>query len=138
MGDNSGMGYVVAFALGMLTAGVIIHIATSNKKESPAQTAAMAPASPQPYILVTPAYSHTQDTGAEIQRLYAEIQRLRQENEELRAQIAAPKVIKASTASPSEPKAIQGVQNEEEWIIKKDVRGRLDGIKVHRRVTPIA
>lgn len=32
---------------------------------------------------------------------------------------------------------IQAMQNEEEWILKKDKRGRIKGISVHRKVRPV-
>lgn len=34
------------------------------------------------------------------------------------------------------PASVPGIQNEETWEIRKDKRGRLDTIKVHRQVKP--
>jgi hypothetical protein len=151
MDNESGGTGIIIFGVGILVGAFTAFLILKSREQQ-----APAVAAQQPYILAVPSStSQNADMSAELQRLYAELQRLRQENAELRThlQIAAPQgpVITPTprhapvpapapqiTAVPkAETKTVQAIQNEEEWIIKKDKRGRLEGITVHRKVMPI-
>lgn len=150
--DSSGTGIII-LGVGILVGAFTAFLILKGREQQ-----APAVAVQQPYILAVPSStSQNADMNAELQRLYAELQRLRQENAELRThlQIAAPQgpvitptpqhapvpapapQITAAPKTETKTKTVQAIQNEEEWIIKKDKRGRLEGITVHRKVMPI-
>ena len=143
MAESSNGSGALIFAAGTLFGAFLVYLILKGR-EQPAQAAAAQ----QPHTLMMPSFMPQYvDMNSELQRMSAELGRLRQDNAELRAQIqiAAPKgpVVTASKPEPPQipapapqitaPKTVT-VQNEEEWVVKKDKRGRLEGITVHRTV----
>lgn len=152
MSNERGAGAdIIILGVGIL-AGAFMTFLFLKGKEHP-QTSLAAQ---QPQILMIPSpmpqYAEYEHMSAELQRLDAELRRMRQENSELRAQlqIAAPQgpvmtvpavkekpPIRNENPRKDSPGKLQALQNEEVWELKKDKRGRLEGITVHRRVSPV-
>lgn len=152
--EHNGTGIII-FGVGILVGAFAAFLILKGREQQ-----APAVAAQQPYILAVPSStSQYVDMSAEVQRLYAELRRLTLGNAELRTQLQiaapqgsvitpiprhapvpapAPQITAAPKAeTETKTKTVQAIQNEEEWIIKKDKRGRLEGITVHRKVMPI-
>ncbi|MDD3813317.1 MAG: hypothetical protein PHZ02_01615 [Desulfocapsaceae bacterium] len=134
---------LIIFGIGMLAGGFVVYVIQNNKNQQPAVL------SQQPQYLMTPSYNEYETLRDRIDYLNTELQRVRQENNDLKTQLkittSQGKEIKSGgmpQAKIKEELAVQkgnihAVQNEETWEIKKDKRGRLEGVTVHRKVTPV-
>jgi uncharacterized membrane protein YccC len=144
MSDNSGATGLIVFGIGLLTGLSVAYLILKGKEQQPAVLSQQ----PQTLMQTPDEYWHLK---AELQRLTIELLRQRQENSDLRAQlqIAAPQgqaitsatkdsnISQNTTPKKDNTPKLQAVHNEETWEIKKDKRGRLEGVTVHRMVTPV-
>lgn len=135
---------IIIFGVGLLAGISISYLILKGKEQQPAVL------TQQPQTLTIPIPSHDYEyLRDELRRLTIELQRQRQENNDLRVrlQIASPQgevippyvkdVPLTHKVIPNKDNKIQAMQNEETWEIKKDKRGRLEGVTVHRRVSPV-
>lgn len=128
--NNGGSGGALIFAVGTLFGAFLVYLVMKSR-EQPVQTASMAPPPvpqyiqpPQPLVMqpiIIPSFAPAQPQILSIPP----------------PQIAPSPPPQIIAAPKAEPKAVQAIENEEEWIVKKDKRGRLEGITVHRKVMPV-
>lgn len=146
MSDDSGATGIIIFGVGLLVGSFATFLYLKGRDQQPTVL------SQQPQTLMMPAPSPLGEyvyLREELQRITTELQRQRQENSDLRSQLqttASRGQAITSTAkdtpisqdtTPKKDNKLQAVQNEETWEIKKDKRGRLEGLTVHRKVTPV-
>lgn len=107
--SNSGSGTIIALAVGMILGGFLVYVITQSRQQQ-ASTLAMQPAYVPQYVSVAvPSLPST------------------------------PQVQQAQgLQSQPVPPPIPSLQNEEEWEIEKDEKGRLKKVSVHRKVRPLA
>lgn len=107
--SSSGSGTVIALAVGVILGGFIVYVIMQNRQ-------------PQTTMLATqPAYV-PQYVSVAVPSL----------------QPSTPQVQQAQgLQSQPAPPPIPSLQNEEEWEVYKDDKGRLKRISVHRKVSPL-
>jgi len=114
--DNSGL---VLLGLGLILGTLFTYLILKKKGDAP---------SPQPQIQYFPQYSPQQCPPCP-------------PCPQVPASAQPPGIISVipvpSCAPSCTPPAVPTIQNDETWEIKKDKRGRLDKITVHRQVRPL-
>lgn len=127
MADNDNT--IITFGLGVIVGGLFAYIILKSREQIQPATVSMSnpqiPQYIQPLIIqALPQYAPQYIPQQPVPQL---------------SQIPFPAGQQTQqTASPVPiAQAKPGLQNEEEWVVKKDKRGRLEGITVHRKVTPV-
>lgn len=106
--SGSGSGTIITLAVGMILGGFLVYVIMQTRQPK-TTTSAMNPAYVPQYVSV--AVPSLQPSTPQVQQAQG-----------LQSQPVPP---------------IPSLQNEEEWEIKKDERGRLKSVSVHRKVSPL-
>lgn len=106
--SGSGSGTIITLAVGMILGGFLVYVIMQTRQQQ-TTTLAMKPAYVPQYVSV--AVPSLQPSTPQVQQAQG-----------LQSQPVPP---------------IPSLQNEEEWEIKKDERGRLKSVSVHRKVSSL-
>lgn len=134
---DDGSSNILAFGLGLIAGGFFVYVILKSREPVQPATVSMSPPGVQPIIIQQHPAPQTYQVPPVPQPLVPQPPVPHIEAQALPSNPAPAPVMAIKTQAPEQSQKVQAFQNEEEWIVKKDDRGRLKGITVHRKVTPL-
>jgi len=128
MADNDNT--IITFGIGVIVGGLFAFIILKSRPVQPATLGMSQPQTPQ-YIQPMFIQAYPQYAPQYVPPPYSPLSQV--PSPTVQPTLAAQQTPAPLLVTQTKP----GLQNEEEWVVKKDKRGRLEGITVHRKVTPV-